>query len=36
VVSERGLAAGTLEYRARSAADSSAVTRDELFGILAA
>ena len=36
VVSERGLAAGTLEYRARSAAESSAVTRDELFGILAA
>ena len=36
VVSERGLAAGTLEYRARSAVESSAVTRDELFGILAA
>ena len=36
VVSERGLAAGTLEYRARSAAESSAVTRDELFAILAA
>jgi prolyl-tRNA synthetase len=34
VVSERGLAAGTLEYRARDAADSSAITRDELFEIL--
>lgn len=35
VVSERGLVAGTLEYRARSAAESSAITRDELFEILA-
>jgi len=35
VVSERGLTAGTLEYRARSAAESSAITRDELFEILA-
>ena len=34
VVSERGLAAGTLEYRARDAAESSAITRDELFEIL--
>ena len=34
VVSERGLAAGTLEYRARTSADSSAITRDELFEIL--
>ncbi|WP_233843442.1 proline--tRNA ligase [Dyella sp. 2HG41-7] len=34
VVSERGLAAGTLEYRARTAAESSAITRDELFEIL--
>ena len=34
VVSERGLAAGTLEYRARDAADSSAITRDELFELL--
>jgi prolyl-tRNA synthetase len=34
VVSERGLAAGTLEYRARDAADNSAITRDELFEIL--
>lgn len=34
VVSERGLAAGTLEYRARDAADSQAITRDELFEIL--
>jgi prolyl-tRNA synthetase len=36
VVSERGLAAGTLEYRARTASESSAITRDELFEILAA
>jgi prolyl-tRNA synthetase len=35
VVSERGLAAGTLEYRARAAAESSAITRDELMEILA-
>jgi prolyl-tRNA synthetase len=34
VVSERGLAAGTLEYRRRDAAESSAVTRDELFEAL--
>ncbi|RUL71420.1 proline--tRNA ligase [Dyella choica] len=34
VVSERGLSAGTLEYRARSASESSAITRDELFEIL--
>jgi prolyl-tRNA synthetase len=34
VVSERGLAAGTLEYRARDVADSSAITRDELFELL--
>lgn len=34
VVSERGLAAGTLEYRARAATESSAITRDELFEIL--
>jgi prolyl-tRNA synthetase len=34
VVSERGLAAGTLEYRRRDAADSSAITRDELFELL--
>jgi prolyl-tRNA synthetase len=34
VVSERGLAAGTLEYRARDAAESSAITRDQLFEIL--
>ncbi|QAU23806.1 proline--tRNA ligase [Dyella sp. M7H15-1] len=34
VVSERGLAAGTLEYRARDAAKSSAITHDELFEIL--
>ncbi|HUB91736.1 MAG TPA: proline--tRNA ligase [Dyella sp.] len=36
VVSERGLAAGTLEYRARSASESSAMTRDELFDVLTA
>jgi prolyl-tRNA synthetase len=34
VVSERGLAAGTLEYRARDAAESRAITRDGLFEIL--
>jgi prolyl-tRNA synthetase len=34
VVSERGLAAGTLEYRARDAAESAAMTRDELFELL--
>ncbi|BFI95401.1 MAG: proline--tRNA ligase [Rhodanobacter sp.] len=34
VVSERGLAAGTLEYRARSEAESRAVTRDELSALL--
>ncbi|GLQ90414.1 proline--tRNA ligase [Dyella flagellata] len=34
VVSERGLSAGTLEYRARTASESSAITRDELFEIL--
>jgi prolyl-tRNA synthetase len=34
VVSERGLASGTLEYRARDAAESSAITRDGLFEIL--
>jgi prolyl-tRNA synthetase len=31
VVSERGLAAGTFEYRARSAADSEQLDRDALF-----
>jgi prolyl-tRNA synthetase len=35
VVSERGLAAGTFEYRARDAAESSAITRDQLFELLA-
>ena len=34
VVSERGLTAGTLEYRARDVAESSAITRDELFELL--
>ncbi len=34
VVSERGLAAGTLEYRARAETESRAVTRDELLGLL--
>ena len=34
VVSERGLTAGTLEYRARDAAESRAITRDELFELL--
>jgi prolyl-tRNA synthetase len=35
VVSERGLAAGTLEYRARSESESRAITREELFALLA-
>ncbi|WP_243041823.1 proline--tRNA ligase [Dyella sedimenti] len=34
VVSERGLAAGTLEYRARHEAEARAITRDELFTLL--
>ncbi|GAB2565836.1 proline--tRNA ligase [Dyella jejuensis] len=34
VVSERGLGAGTLEYRARDAAESLAITRDELLELL--
>jgi len=34
VVSERGLAAGTLEYRARDAEENRAITRDELLQIL--
>jgi len=34
VVSERGLAAGTFEYRARRDAESRNVTREELFGLL--
>ncbi|MFN8900516.1 MAG: His/Gly/Thr/Pro-type tRNA ligase C-terminal domain-containing protein, partial [Lysobacteraceae bacterium] len=31
VVSERGLAAGTFEYRARSAAESENLNRDQVF-----
>ncbi|RDJ00250.1 proline--tRNA ligase [Dyella solisilvae] len=34
VVSERGLAAGTLEYRARHEAEARAITQDELFALL--
>lgn len=34
VVSERGIAAGTLEYRARNEAESRAVTRGELLAML--
>ncbi len=34
VVSERGLAAGTLEYRARQDTDSRAINQDELFALL--
>jgi prolyl-tRNA synthetase len=34
VVSERGLAAGTLEYRARHEAEARAISQDELFGLL--
>ena len=35
VVSERGVTAGTLEYRARDEADSRQLTTDELFALLA-
>ncbi|MEO8810825.1 MAG: proline--tRNA ligase [Rhodanobacter sp.] len=35
VVSERGLAAGTLEYRGREESESRTVSQDELFGLLA-
>jgi prolyl-tRNA synthetase len=35
VVSERGLAAGTLEYRRRGETDNRAITEDELFTLLA-
>jgi len=35
VISERGLAAGTLEYRARDQAEARAITQDELFALLA-
>jgi prolyl-tRNA synthetase len=34
VVSERGLTAGTLEYRARGESDSRALNQDELFALL--
>jgi prolyl-tRNA synthetase len=34
VVSERGLAAGTLEYRARHEAEARAISQDELFALL--
>ncbi len=34
VVSERGLAAGTLEYRAREESESRSVSQDELLGLL--
>jgi prolyl-tRNA synthetase len=34
VVSERGLAAGTLEYRRREETEARAITRDELFALL--
>ena len=34
VVSERGVAAGTLEYRARHAADSQAINAEELLALL--
>ena len=35
VVSERGLAAGTFEYRGRRDAESRNLTREELFGLFA-
>ena len=34
VVSERGLAAGTLEYRAREDSESRPLSEDELFALL--
>ena len=34
VVSERGVAAGTLEYRARDESESRAVSEDELLTLL--
>jgi prolyl-tRNA synthetase len=34
VISERGLAAGTLEYRARNETESRAISQDELFALL--
>jgi len=34
VVSERGVAAGTLEYRARGESENRAVSQDELFALL--
>ncbi|WP_430388047.1 proline--tRNA ligase [Dyella sp. 20L07] len=34
VISERGLAAGTLEYRARHEAEARAITQDELLALL--
>ena len=34
VVSDRGVAAGTLEYRARQDAESRAISQDELFALL--
>ncbi|MGH8091041.1 MAG: His/Gly/Thr/Pro-type tRNA ligase C-terminal domain-containing protein, partial [Rudaea sp.] len=34
VVSERGLAAGTFEYRARRDAESRNLSREELFALL--
>jgi len=35
VVSERGLAAGTFEYRARRDIESRQLSREELFGLFA-
>jgi prolyl-tRNA synthetase len=34
VVSERGVAAGTLEYRARNESESRAISQNELFTLL--
>jgi len=34
VVSERGIAAGTLEYRARNEAEARAIGSEELFALL--
>jgi len=34
VVSERGLAAGTLEYRARQESESRSISQDDLLALL--
>jgi prolyl-tRNA synthetase len=34
VISDRGLSAGTLEYRARTDSESRAITQEQLFALL--